>query len=161
MRNKMGARRALACRTCRLLVEKKVDGERFVRWHTPGDSEHDCDGAVEDFDSKGEARTWLALCQAEDMGFIRELRRQPPFEIVINGDRIGRYRADFSFCEIRDEGRRVLRVVDAKGMRKGKTPTGRAKVVTNDTALSRFMRKCAEACHSVKIELWPSGETRL
>jgi hypothetical protein len=66
---------------------------------------------------------------------VEEWTRQLPFDIVINGKKVGRYICDFKV--IYANGR--VRYIDTKGY---------------DTELSKFKRKCVEACFSnVKIEV--------
>lgn len=136
-------KRCLACRTCRMLVEKTRDNKvRMANWHTPGHPEHSCDGAVIEFDAKGEAKTWLALCDAEDRGWIEDLERQPKFEIRVEGGvKVGVYRADFRFTHC---GR--VRIIDSKGMR---------------TPLYKFKKRCVEGMYGVTVEEWRPGSTAL
>lgn len=75
------------------------------------------DGIV--FDSKAEAARWRVLSARLVGGEIRDLRRQPAFELVpsvkINGKTVRAmvYRADFEYIETAT-GRRVIE--DVKGM---------------------------------------------
>lgn len=142
-RNLIGARRrCLACRRCGLIVEADTpDAERMQAWHTPGHPAQDCTGQPEKIDSKGEARTYIALAEAEDRGYIENLRRQVVFLIEINGVRIGRYTADFTF-EHQGRGR----VIDVKGWA---------------TDLAKFRRKVVQAVHGIEVEWWKPGETAL
>lgn len=159
-------RRCLACRTCRMLVEKTRDNKvRMANWHTPGHPEHSCDGAVIEFDAKGEAKTWLALCDAEDRGWIEGLERQPKFEIRVEGGvKVGVYRADFAFkqrhhetadryheprgrlVELGDKGAVYQRIVDTKG---------------HPTPLYKMKKRCVEGMYGVTIEEWRPGSTAL
>lgn len=151
--NKYKAVGVMACRRCRMIVARKPkaerenptrkwDEDRMQDWHTPGHPDHDCDGTPVRLDSKLEARTWLALCEAEDSGLIQGLERQPAFELrAEGGTKIGTYRADFRFvCGGRE------RVVDAKGFR---------------TPLYRFKKRFVEAAYNVEIEEWKRGTTAL
>lgn len=146
--SKYGACKAFACRQCRALIDKRQT-DTFGITHNPG-----CDGEAVQFDSKAEARTWLKLCEAEDAGYVRELRRQVPYPIHVNGVRIGVYRADFVFLQSvarhdREHGpgfATVERVIDVKG---------------HATPLYRFKKRCVEAEHGVAIEEWTRGKTAL
>ena len=53
------------------------------------------DGIV--FDSAKEARRWQELKALELAGEIRYLRRQPAFDLAVNGQSIGKYLADFEY----------------------------------------------------------------
>jgi hypothetical protein len=64
------------------------------------------------FDSKAEARRYSELKIRERAGEITQLALQPPFPIVVNGQKIGVYRADFSYFESKSGGRVVE---DVKG----------------------------------------------
>jgi hypothetical protein len=148
-KSKYGARRALACRTCGVLVEKAQAAALNVLHR-----ETNCTGEPVEFDSKAEARTWLKLCEAEDAGYIRELERQRAYPIHVNGVRVGVYRADFVFLQSqaghdRERGpyfATVERVIDVKGHR---------------TPLYRFKKRCVEAEHGIVIEEWSRGATAL
>lgn len=85
-----------------------------------------------EFDSTKEARCWQDLCLMQQAGQITELRRQVPFQIVVCGNHICQYTADFTF---RKAGRAV--VMDAKGFR---------------TEIFKLKRKLMIACHGVEIE---------
>lgn len=59
------------------------------------------------FDSAGEADRWLQLKAAEERGFIKDLRRQVAYDIIIGGvpviyesGRKMRYYADFVYLDI-------------------------------------------------------------
>lgn len=140
--HKYGARRALACRTCGIVVDKHDDGERVREWHTMGHPDQDCTGELLEFDSTGEARTFIALAQAEYAGYIEALELQPVFELRAEGGvKVGTYRADFRFvCEGR------TRVVDVKG---------------HQTPLSAWKRKHTMAQYDIDVEIWKAGETAL
>jgi hypothetical protein len=49
------------------------------------------------FASKAEARRYDALRQEEQLGLIRDLRRQVRYPLDVNGIRIGTYAADFTY----------------------------------------------------------------
>lgn len=83
------------------------------------------------FPSRLEADVYVHLNARELAGEIRELRRQAPFAIVINGIHVCDYVADFVF----KEKRRTV-VVDAKGVK---------------TAIYRLKRKLMAAVHKVEV----------
>jgi len=66
------------------------------------------------FDSKKEAARYVMLTTMERHGLISGLSLQPKFDLVINGIKIGFYKADFKYTH---EGKEVIE--DVKGM---KTP---------------------------------------
>jgi hypothetical protein len=53
--------------------------------------------AADMFDSQAEASRYLELQRLEQLGLIAALTRQPRFELVVNGVRIGVYTADFQY----------------------------------------------------------------
>lgn len=71
------------------------------------------------FDSKAEARRWLQLKQLERAGRIKRLERQTPIDVIYDGVKLFRYRADFSYFE---DGQRIHE--DVKGVM---TPVFRLK----------------------------------
>lgn len=71
------------------------------------------------FDSKKEMQRYSELKLLETAGEISQLELQPSFEIVVNGQRICKYRADFRYIEF---GRPI--VEDVKGF---KTPVYKLK----------------------------------
>lgn len=79
------------------------------------------------FASRREAKRYGELKMLEKAGAIRNLELQPTFTIVINGVRIGSYRADFAYFE----GERRV-VEDVKGVR---------------TQLYIWKKKCVEALY--------------
>jgi hypothetical protein len=89
------------------------------------------------FDSKREAEVYGDLKLLERAGKIYGFERQRKFELIVNGEIIGNYRADFAFIDVEQDGR--LRVIDVKG------------VVTRD-----FKRvwKIIKAAYSIDIEVW-------
>lgn len=70
------------------------------------------------FDSKREANRWTELRMEEVMGAVNNLQRQITYPLVVNGQHICDYRADFVY------ERNGLVVEDAKGF---KTPEYRLK----------------------------------
>jgi hypothetical protein len=77
------------------------------------------------FPSKAEARRYQELSLMESGGLIRELELQPAYEFVVNGVKVGTYRADFRYW---DNERNVSVVEDVKGGNATKTPVYRLKV---------------------------------
>ena len=94
------------------------------------------------FHSAKEANYYRTYKALEKRGVIRDLELQPRFDIVINGQKVGFYKADFAYRDKRQEGRHIgwscKRIIDVKGI---------------DTALSRFKRKCVEALYGIKVEI--------
>ncbi len=87
------------------------------------------DGAP--FDSKKEAGRWCELLLLEKAGAISTLSRQVPFLIVINGVRVCKYTADFTYIE-----NGVLVVEDAKGVR---------------TTAYKLKKRLMKAVHGIEI----------
>lgn len=85
------------------------------------------------FDSKKEAARYGDLKLLEKEGKIRDLRLQPPYQLVVNGVKIGRYQGDFLYLDCAT-GREVLE--DVKGMK---------------TAIYRLKKKLVLALHGVEI----------
>jgi hypothetical protein len=89
------------------------------------------DGIV--FDSKAEARHYEQLRALERNGIIRDLLLQPRFPLLVNGEKIGTYVADFQYTDW--DGN--LTVVDVKGM---KTPVYKLK------------KRLMKAVHGITVE---------
>ncbi|MEM6670797.1 MAG: DUF1064 domain-containing protein [Pseudomonadota bacterium] len=85
------------------------------------------------FDSQAEATRWRTLRVLQDAGEIANLERQPKFQIDINGQDCGAYKADFAYFHGEE---RV--VEDVKGF---------------ETETFKFKRKIVEALFFVRIEL--------
>jgi hypothetical protein len=68
------------------------------------------------FDSQREHGEWVKLEALARKGAIQDLKRQVPFELAVNGVKICRYVADFSWLEVHD-GQGWAVVADAKGYR--------------------------------------------
>lgn len=62
------------------------------------------------FDSKAEALRWLQLRALERSGAIKKLERQTPIDVMHNGVKLFRWKADFSYFE---NGERIYE--DVKG----------------------------------------------
>ena len=94
------------------------------------------DGIV--FDSKAEARRYAELKLLEKANEISDLRLQPEFDCVVNGQKICTYKADFEYW-IRDEefspdDKYVCE--DVKGFK---------------TQVYRLKKKLVEALHDIEI----------
>lgn len=85
------------------------------------------------FDSRGEARRWGELKLLERAGQIRDLERQVPYRLEVNGELVSKYVADFRYF---DRAKNVTVVEDHKGFR---TPEYRIKA------------KLMKALHRVEI----------
>lgn len=83
------------------------------------------------YDSQHEADIVEPLYWREAQGEIRNLRRQVPFALVVNGVKVATYKADAVYEE---SGKQV--VLDAKGMR---------------TQAYILKRKLMLACHGISI----------
>jgi len=98
-----------------------------------GNTRTDVDGLT--FDSKAEANRYCVLRLLEKAGQIRDVRRQVPYRLDVNGMMIATYRADFVYFDVR-LGRDVVEDVKSDGTR---TPEYKLK------------RKLMLACHSIEI----------
>lgn len=85
------------------------------------------------FHSKAEAERWQVLSLKQRMGLISDLTRQVEMPLVINGTKIGKFTADFTYREAGE-----LVVEDSKGF--------------YDTA-ARLRIKVAEACYGIKVRI--------
>lgn len=122
-RHKYGAVPAFRCGGC--------DGALAPEWTTCptcGSTE------VIRFDSTAEATRFDVLRQMERAGLITDLERQVRFPIVLAGQAIADYIADFVYRDAQGE----RHVEDTKGF---------------DTATSRLKRKAVEAGHGITIEV--------
>lgn len=84
------------------------------------------------FDSKKEARRYIALKTEQQAGLIQGLRIQVGFRLKVAGITICFYRADFVYVR---QGRRV--VEDCKGMK---------------TRVYEMKKKLMRACYGIEIE---------
>jgi hypothetical protein len=93
------------------------------------------DGIV--FDSKAEARRYAELNLLEKNNEISDLRLQPEFDCVVNGQKICTYKADFDYW-IREEFSPDDKYIveDVKGFR---------------TQVYRLKKKLVEALHDIEI----------
>ena len=74
------------------------------------------------FDSKKEAKRYTELKVLERAGHITHLELQPEYEIVINGVKICKYKADFRYFTVRAENNE--RSYNSKGEWQTPTMTG-------------------------------------
>tara|TARA_Y100000114_G_C11712194_1_gene304066 strand:+ start:749 stop:1066 length:318 start_codon:yes stop_codon:yes gene_type:complete len=63
------------------------------------------------FDSKKEANRYCDLLHLERCGYITQLRLQPDFPLMVNGKKIGKYVADFSYIQ---NGVKIIEDVKSK-----------------------------------------------
>lgn len=89
------------------------------------------------FDSQREAEVYAELKLLERAGKISALERQRKFNLIVNGEIIGTYRADFCFIDHDQDGR--FRTIDVKG------------VVTKDF---RRVQKIIKAAYNIDVEVW-------
>jgi hypothetical protein len=67
------------------------------------------------FDSKREHGEWVKLEALARKGVIKDLRRQVPYELKVNGEKVTRYVADFTWYEHVAPSTWLHVVADAKG----------------------------------------------
>lgn len=108
--------------------------ERKGRFAVSAKPDRTLDGIV--FDSKKEAARYAELKQAQRAGLIECLELQPSWDVFINGSKLCRYSADFSYLDKRT-GRPVIEDVKSGG--------------TAKDAAYRLRKKAAELAHSIKI----------
>lgn len=84
------------------------------------------------FDSKAEADHYQTLRNAERGGAISDLVMQPRFPLMVNGELIGTYVADFQYVD----GDGQLVVEDVKGMR---------------TPVYKLKKKLVKAVHGIDV----------
>lgn len=89
------------------------------------------------FDSKREAEVYCDLKLLEREGRISGFERQRKFNLIVNGEIIGAYKADFAFIDHDQDGR--LRVVDVKG------------VVSREFSRTQ---KHVKALYGIDVEVW-------
>ena len=90
------------------------------------------------FDSKWEAQRWGELQAMERGGLVRDLERQVKYDIVVNGEKICRYVADFRYKIVDDDGGTKEVVEDAKGF---------------ETADFKIKKKLMRAVHQIDLYL--------
>jgi hypothetical protein len=86
------------------------------------------------FDSKKEANRYATLKLLEKAGEIKNLRLQVPFALNVEGHKICRYIADFTYTDVK-KGKEVIE--DVKGMK---------------TDVYRLKKKLMLACHNIEIQ---------
>lgn len=106
------------------------------RWKVSPKEERTVDGIL--FASKREAARYGELKLLAEAGKISGLRLQPEWEIVINGQLVCKYRADFFYTE---NGKAVVEDVKSSGTRKDK--------------VYQLKKKLMAAVHN--IEIWETG----
>lgn len=89
------------------------------------------------FDSKREAEVYGELKLLERAGRVSGFERQRKFNLIVNGEIIGTYRADFAWIDHDQDGK--FRVCDVKG------------VITRDF---RRVRKIIKAAYNIEVEVW-------
>lgn len=95
------------------------------------------------FDSRAEYARWLELKLLEKAGKIRDLQKQVPFPLEVNGALICTYIADFTYITVPQE--RYV-VEDVKGVR---------------TAIYRLKKKLMKALEDVDIKEVSAKDLRI
>lgn len=108
----------------------------MARAHKYGAKRTTVDGI--DFPSKAEAARYSDLKLLVKAGEIKDLKLQPRFDIVVNGEKCGFYKADFSYVQMRGGFPFWPVVEDVKGQ---------------DTPLSILKRKLVKALYGVEVRL--------
>lgn len=90
------------------------------------------------FDSKWESQRYLYLKSLEKAGRVQNLELQPRFLIIINGQKICTYVADFRYDKEDAEGNWEHIVEDAKGV---------------ETTEFKLKKKLMKAVHNIEIYL--------
>lgn len=103
----------------------------------------DCHNGMQYFPSKSEVRRFHMLRREQAFGLISDLEVQPNYNIVINGEKITTYRADFRYT--RDEARIVE---DVKG-------TSDERFLEE---VFKLKRKLVHAVFGITITIWSSGK---
>ncbi len=94
------------------------------------------------FDSKAEAQRYRELKLMERAGVIRDLELQPRFELVVGGQRVCTYVADFRYF---DTAAGAVIVADVKG---------------KATDVYRLKAKLMLACHGIEVQEWPPRKSK-
>lgn len=87
------------------------------------------------FDSKAEASYYGSLKMRAKAGEVENIELQRSFDLIVNGVKIARYRADFVFWDVPLRRRRII---DVKGV---------------ETPAFKLKRKLMKACHGLEIEV--------
>jgi hypothetical protein len=124
--------------TCsKRLMQDQAKSQKAHKYHAKPvdiDDEH--------FDSTLEYNCVMAYRRKERRGLIRDIVRQPHFDLIVNGKKIGRgYTGDLAYYDMDGQ----YHVVDAKGK------------ITRDWPKVRDLMK---ACHDIDVELWPKRKPR-
>ena len=85
------------------------------------------------FDSRKEATRYQELCLRERAGEIRNLELQPRYNLIVNGCKLGFYKADFRY---EDAATGDVVVEDVKGVR---------------TAVYQLKRKLVRALYDIEV----------
>ena len=85
------------------------------------------------FDSRKEATRYQELCLRERAGEIRNLELQPRYNLIVNGCKLGFYKADFRY---EDTATGDVVVEDVKGVR---------------TAVYQLKRKLVRALYDIEV----------
>jgi len=94
------------------------------------------------FDSKIEYRRWCELERMQRAGLITGLRRQIPFELIVNGVRIGKFTADHQWTDCKT-GQQITE--DVKG------------VIVRDFTLRV---KLVKALYGIDVAVWPERKRK-
>jgi Protein of unknown function (DUF1064) len=78
------------------------------------------------FDSKREAARYLELRTLERAGLITNLQRPKPYQLTVNGVKIGRYKPDFTYVE---NGAEVVEDVKSPATKKARDYVLRKKLM--------------------------------
>ena len=89
------------------------------------------------FDSRAEAERAVELAALVRAGKIHSLDFQPRFDFVVEGVRVGRYTADFSYWDV-ERGRAVVEDVKPKNGHR--------------TEAYKIRKRLLMACHGVEVE---------
>ena len=87
------------------------------------------------FDSKAEASYYAGLKLRQRAGEVEDVEMQRPYALIIEGQLICTYRADFVFWDVAERRRRVI---DVKGI---------------ETPAFKIKRKLMKACHGLEVEV--------
>jgi hypothetical protein len=87
------------------------------------------------FDSRKEASRYQELLLLRRAGEIHHLELQPRYDLVVNGHKLGFYRADFRYEEVAS----------------GKVITEDVKSPATRTAVYKLKKKLVKALHGVEI----------
>ena len=87
------------------------------------------------FDSRKEADRYRDLLLMERAGHIRNLELQPRYDLVVNGHKLGFYKADFRYEEVVT----------------GQSVTEDVKSPVTKTAVYRLKKKLVKALYGVEI----------